>query len=299
MSDYRRPSLFWPLVLIGLGALLLLQNFGLLPTGLWPALTQLWPVIFILLGLDMLVGRRSSAGVAFVVLIGVLIVAGALTWAALRATQLPAGQDQALIQSPQGADHLDVTLSFAAGDLRVSALGASDYVMEGTVHNGPGETAVQTYRVSGGRGRLTLRQDSNPLLLPFLAARNATALWEVRLTTGLPLELEVNTGAGATTLDLAGLDLQRLSLTTGVGQTQVTFPDQALEAGVTTGVGGTLLRLPADTPARITVRSGLANVKVPDRFSRADNVYTTPGLDPASLFLDLEVNAGIGQVTVE
>ena len=49
MYNDRRPGLFWPLILIGLGALLLLQNLGYLPAGLWPALAQLWPVIFILL----------------------------------------------------------------------------------------------------------------------------------------------------------------------------------------------------------------------------------------------------------
>jgi hypothetical protein len=57
--------------------------------------------------------------------------------------------------------------------------------------------------------------------------------------------------------------------------------------------------LPADLPARLTVRSGLANVDVPARLSRSDNVYTTPGFDAQGEFLDIEVSAGIGQVTVE
>jgi hypothetical protein len=260
---------------------------------------QLWPVIFILLGLDMLVGRRSSAGVAFVVIVGALIVAGALLWAALRAGQMPAGQTQALIQSRQGAERLDVRLSFSAGELRVEALGPSDYVMEGDARNGPGESVAQEYQVSNGAGRLGLRQVSSPLLLPFLAARNATALWQVRLTTALPLNLEVSTGAGATTLELAELDLQHLNLTAGVGLTVVAFPAQAAEAEVTTGVGDTVLRLPPALASRITVRSGLANVDVPARFSQNDKVYTTPGFDAESSFLDLDVNAGIGQVTIE
>jgi hypothetical protein len=247
----------------------------------------------------MLVGRRSSTGVAFVVIVGVLVVAGALTWTALRASQMPAGQTQALIQSRQAAERLDVRLTFSAGELRVEPLGASDYVMEGEARNGPGESVSQEYRVSGGTGRLGLRQESSPLLLPFLAARNATALWVVRLTEALPLNLEVSTGAGATTLDLAALDLQRLDLTAGVGQTVVAFPAQAAEAEVSTGVGDTLLRVPPGLAARITVRSGLANVEVPARFSQDDNVYTTPGFDPERDFLDLDVNAGIGRVTIE
>lgn len=299
MSDYRRPSVFWPLVLIGIGALLLLENLGMLPTGLWPALIQLWPVLFILLGLDMLVGRRSPAAVAFVVVAGTLIVAGALLWAALRAQQMPAGEIQPLIQSAQGAERLDVELDFSAGELRVAALGASDHVMEGTARNGPGETAAQDYRVRGGIGRLRLRQLADPLLLPFLAARSATAAWELNLSGELPLRLDVTTGAGSTTLDLAGLRLEHLALRAGVGQTRVIFSSQAAVAQVTTGVGGTVIDLPDDLPARLTVNSGLASVDVPARFSRGDNVYTTPGFDPAGGFLELEVSAGIGEVRVE
>ncbi|MCC6192655.1 MAG: hypothetical protein IT318_26835 [Anaerolineales bacterium] len=299
MSGYRRPSVFWPLVLIAIGALLLLENLGMLPTGLWPALIQLWPVTFILLGLDMLIGRRSSAAVAFVVVAGALIVAGALLWAALRAQHMPTGDVQPLIQSAQGAERLEVALEFSAGELRVGALGASDHVMEGTARNGPGETAAQDYRVRGGIGRLRLRQVTDPLLLPFLAARSVTAAWEVNLSGELPLGLDVTTGAGSTTLDLEGLRLERLTLRAGVGQTRVIFPSEAAEAEVTTGVGGTAIVLPGDLPARLTVNSGLASVDVPARFGRSDNVYTTPGFDPAGGFLELEVSAGIGEVRVE
>ena len=171
MRSDRRPGLFWPLILIGLGALLLLQNLGYLPAGLWAALAQLWPVVFILLGLDLLVGRRSSAGAAAVLVVGALVVIGALTWAALRAQQLPAGAPQTLAQPPQSATSLEVTISFDAGELSLSALGPSASALEGEVTNGPGESADLTYRVdNGGVGRLALDQRGEALLLPFLAA---------------------------------------------------------------------------------------------------------------------------------
>lgn len=297
----RRPGLFWPLILIGLGALLLLQNLGYLPAGLWPALVQLWPVVFILLGLDMLIGRRSSAGVATVIVLGGLVVTGALTWSAIRASQLPAAAPQTLAQGPQGATTLEVEIAFDAGELNLSALGPSANVLEGEVRNGPGESADLTYRVNGASaGRLVVDQRGEALLLPFLAARGATAQWHLRLTPGLPLALEVTSGAGRTTLDLTGLDLTELTLSAGVGETIVTFPGAgALTAVLNTGVGNTTLMLPPDLPARLTVRSGLTNLSVPARFSRSDNVYTTPGFAPDGDYLDLELNAGLGNVTVK
>jgi Domain of unknown function (DUF5668)/N-terminal domain of toast_rack, DUF2154 len=300
MQEFRRPSLFWPLVLISLGALLLLQNIGLLPAGLWAALAQLWPVALILLGLDLLIGRRSSAGAALVIIAGVLLVAGALTWAALRAQQLPLGGDQRLAQTVDGAARANVTINFRAGALRLSALGPSDHLMEATVHNGPGDSVHQDYSVSSGAGRLALEQQANALFVPFLASRGSLAQWDVLLARRLPLALDVNTGAGAATLDLTGLQLTSLSLSTGPGQTDVTFPaGQAAQASLRTGAGATTLNLPGDLALRLTVHSTLTNVSVSSRLARAGPVYTTPGFDPARPFLDLEVNAGLGSVTVK
>jgi len=300
MSYDRRPGLFWPLIIIGLGALLLLQNLGYLPAGLWPALLQLWPVIFILLGLDMLIGRRSSAGVAAVLVLGALVITGALTWSAIRASQLPAGAAQTLAQAPQTAAQLAVEIKFDAGELHIAALGPSANALEGEVSNGPGESAELSYSVDGGLiGQLTVEQRGEALLLPFLSAREASARWNLRLTPGLPLALDVSTGAGRTTLDLSGLNLTTLNLQAGVGETNVTFPSGGGTAVINTGVGNTTLTLPADLPARLTVRSGLTNLSVPARFGRSDNVYTTPGFEPSGAYLDIEINAGLGNVTVK
>lgn len=301
MPFNRRPGFFWPLILIGLGALLLLQNLGYLPAGLWPALLQLWPVLFILLGLDMLIGRRSSAGVAAVLVLGVLVITGALTWSAIRASQLPAGAAQTLSQPPGDATQLVVTINFDAGELNLAALGLSANALEGEASNGPGESAELSYRVDAGQvGQLTVEQRGEALLLPFLSARDASARWNLRLAPNLPLALDVRTGASRTTLDLSGLNLNTLHLQAGVGETNVTFPNGGgVTAVINTGVGNTTLTLPADLPARLTVHSGLTNLSVPARFGRSDNVYTTPGFEPSGAYLDLELNAGLGNVTVK
>ena len=142
-NSYRRPSLFWPVLLIGLGVLFLLQNFGLLPRGMWAALVPLWPVLLIVLGLDMFLGRRSLSGAILVLVLSALIVAASLTWAALRAQALPPGHSQSLIQTFRSAEKVSVKLDFDVGQLNVSTLTGSDYLMEGDVKNGPGEAVEQ------------------------------------------------------------------------------------------------------------------------------------------------------------
>ena len=298
-NSSRRPGLFWPLLLIGLGVLWLLQNFGLLPARMWLALAQLWPVLLILLGLDMLIGRRSTAGAVVVLLLGALVVAGSLTWAALQASRLPAGEAQSVRQSMGDVKQLAVKLDLGVGNLDVSTLVDSGYLMEGEVRDGPGTSTQKSYFIQDGVGRLMLAQKQSPLFAPF-AASNASTRWAIRLYPDKPLALEVNTGVGTANLDLSGLSLTTFDLNTGVGQTRVSFPaGGSVQAKVTSGIGEVILTIPPDLPARITVQSGISRVHLPARFSRAGDVYTSPGFSTDGPHLDLELTAGIGSVTVQ
>jgi len=54
----KRTSLFWPVVLIGAGVILLLRNLGVLQNFDLQTLLRLWPLILVVIGLDLIFGRR-------------------------------------------------------------------------------------------------------------------------------------------------------------------------------------------------------------------------------------------------
>ena len=56
----RKPGLVGPTILIAMGVIFLLNNLGLVSWDIWGTLLQLWPILLIALGLDMLVGRRRA-----------------------------------------------------------------------------------------------------------------------------------------------------------------------------------------------------------------------------------------------
>lgn len=299
MNTHPRPSFFWPLALIGGGVLLLLQNLNLLPVGTLAALAQLWPVFLILLGLDMLIGRRSTWGAALMLLISILVIAGALIWAALRASGQTATGPQPIVQYPYAAENARVTIDFHVGELSLAALGDSLNLMEGEVRNGPGETLKQDYAVAENVGRLTLIQQTSAVLVPFLGGQTTPTLWTIRLSPKFPLTLAVDTGVGSASLDLSQLLLTDLTLDTGVGQTAVIFPDRgAMRANVSTGVGDVTLTIPEGLPTRITVDAGLTSLNIPARLAQSGDVYTTANFSTAGDYLELRLEAGVGSVTV-
>ena len=81
-SGYRpHRSLLWPILLIGIGLLWLLNSLGTIAAISLPYLFHLWPLLLIFLGLDVLLGRRSHLvgavlGVVAVVVLVTVAIAG-------------------------------------------------------------------------------------------------------------------------------------------------------------------------------------------------------------------------------
>jgi hypothetical protein len=301
VSRFHRPNLFWPLILIGLGLILLLQTLDLLPPGLWPALVSLWPALLIVLGLDMLIGRASWRRALLVPALGVLVVAAVLAASAVRANLAPAAMPQALSQPLLDAQTAQINLDVSAAELNLSALAQPSNLMEGEAVLGAGQSVEQHYSSLAGEGQLDLAQRQDMRLMPFVAWRNAgSARWDVQLTSAIPLGLGVHTGLGRAHLDLAELKLLRLNLQTGLGPTFVIFPPRgSLRATVSTGLGAVVLTIPVDLPTRLTVSPGLVAVQIPSRFARAGQVYTANNYGAGSGdYLDLTLNAGLGSVTI-
>ncbi|MCL0038665.1 DUF5668 domain-containing protein [Dehalococcoidia bacterium] len=63
MSETKSPRKhhisIWGIILVFVGVVLLLQNFNILPWGLWAMLWRFWPVILIIIGLNIVVGRHK------------------------------------------------------------------------------------------------------------------------------------------------------------------------------------------------------------------------------------------------
>jgi hypothetical protein len=263
----RRSGLFWGIIILLVGLLLLLSNLGIIAVNVWGAV---WAVVLIALGVGILYGILVGPGAA---------------------------ESEEVTIPLEGAASARVRIKHGAGRLRVSAGAAPDALVEGTFSSG------LDYRSRRSGDELDV--DMSPGGFPFFMAPwnwGCEGLgWTVSLNGAIPLDLAFETGAGEASLDLSELRVTNLRLQTGASSVHVTLPARAghTQVHVEAGVASVSLRVPLDVAAQVRFEGGLASVDVDrNRFPREGGVYRSPDYETAENKVDIEVRAGVGSFDI-
>lgn len=293
----RRGGIVGPLILIGLGVLFLLNNLGVVSWNVWLALWQLWPLLLIAIGLDILIGRRSLVGSLVVVVVTLLLFAGGVWYLS---AQSPGGAltPTAITQPVDKADQGDIRIDVGLGKLELGATTSPDILLEGTIELRPGERLQESRTEEDGKVIYSLSTVGTSRI-PMLGSASQP-LWDLRLNDEIPLKLDVNAGMGTADLKLARLNLIRLDVNAGVGDVTVTLPRHGrFSARIDGGVGRLTVLIPATMAARVEADTGIGGIQVDNAFTESeDNVYTTRNYGQIDDQVDVEISGGVGQITV-
>ena len=265
----RSNSLFWGVILVLGGGLLLLSNLGLLGNiNVWG---MLWPLFLIALGISALWGtffRRAPQ---------------------LEHANIPLeGANRARVRLNHGAGRLQIGSGAGAGDLAEGDFGGG--LDLDTSHEGD---------------LLDVRMRMPSQVFPIFSWPGWTpgALdWSIRLNPALPLSLDLEAGTNDARIDLSDLKVTDLRLKSGASATDLTLPSNAgtTRARIESGVASVTIRLPAGVAARIRTRGGLSSIHVDgSRFPRNGDMYQSEDYDTAVNKAELEVEMGVGSVTIQ
>jgi predicted membrane protein len=292
---FRRNEIVGPVFMIGLGAILLMSNLGILIWDAWETLWRLWPLLIIAIGLEVMVGRRSlwisllSVIFIFAVLFGVLWLSdvgiGTLDGQ-------PLAEDE--IGQPLGeATRAEIVLAPAVGDLSVEALPSGNQLIAGTLRLGNMQQAWDDYDLDGETVVYTLR--SRNVVPVFGDAWD----WDLGLISTVPIDLDTSMGAGDMVLDLLDLNLSALDVSQGVGKIELTLPSKgAFDAQVNQAIGSIVLHVPDNVGLRLDVSKAISSLDVPDGFQQRGGYYYAPGYETADERVTLEVSQAIGSIDV-
>jgi len=265
----RRGSIFWGSIIVLLGVVLLIDQLvpGFNAWGIF------WPLLLILMGVWFLVGRNLVGASSHLVSEQVVVPLADIR--------------QARIRLQHGAGRLDVNAAAAPGTL-----------LSGSFSGG----VEQNLERSAESARLSLRARGDTFFAgwPF-ASMQGGLQWNISLSREIPLQLELETGASESRLDLQELRVSELTIKTGASSSTITLPGNAGQTRVVvqSGAASVDLFVPQGVAGRIRVQSGLAGIHIdPNRFPPAASGYETPGYENAANKVDISVETGVGSVTV-
>ena len=263
----RRSNVFWAIILLTIGTLLLLNNFNIINVG-W---NIIWPVVLILIGLWVLVGRYLGGESAL----------------ETESVTVPLGETaKAKLTFEHGAGRLDIKPGASPANL-----------VEGTFRGGV-ERQINT---SGGLTTATFQAAFVDWMNPGNWGPQGRD-WEIRLSDQVPLEITFKGGASENRLNLEPLNVTDLKISTGASSTVVTMPAKAeyTKVDIDSGAASLDIIIPQGVAARIKIDSGVAGIDVDQsRFPRSGGEYASPDYAEAARKLDIKIDTGVGSVSIK
>jgi hypothetical protein len=334
MEDNRRfsyRSLFWPILLIGIGAIWLLANMEMIPRNSWWTLLRFWPIFLIAIGLDLIFGRRSAllGGIIGAGLVGIAIL---ILLAAPSLNLLPSVEviTERFSEPIGAATSANVELDLSVGRNTISALSTSTNLIEVEVtHFGNVSFDVD------GETKKTIRLRSRAIDFGFnfidFFDEERELSWEIALSPDVPLYLDVQGGVGDSTIDVSDLLITGMKVDSGVGNMDLSFPAMEdsysvdieigvgdveitimtgtqIDLDVSGGVGNLTINVPSDAAVHVDAETGVGSIRLSSAFKRIsgdddqivgeEGVWETSGFAEADQQITITFEGGVGDLTV-
>ena len=294
----RNRSYFWPAILILTGVIALVAETGAISGGSLLRLADLWPVVLIVIGLELMNRRvlqnpRRDLATALIIL---LAAGGAVVYVAVRGP---------VSDSTQTMDTSDAVGSLNQATLDVDA-GAATMTVEGSNSLGP-----DLYRAhieySGRKPAVSLDRSTGYLRIfknndfAFFASRRFVL--DVQLNSAVLWNISANTGASNDTLKLSAVKVGSITLNAGASRTDITLGRPTGVVPISVDGGAITLRLhrPSGSEAFVHVSGGAVTLNADGRqlHGVGEESWQSAGYDGAADAYHVEISGGASTVTVD
>lgn len=258
----KRDNIFWGVALILLGTLFFLQQQGIIRN----VFTYIWPLALILVG----------------------------GWMVLTVYWKPEASTEKFDIALQNARSVRYKFSHGAGQFEIKGGAPAGKALVGSSAAGMNENT----QLDGDR--LEVRIEAGASFIPFVGPSDG--VWRFQLTQEVPVTISVETGASQLDMDLTNVLASQIRLQTGASSTNVTLPARGASIlDLSAGAASIDIRVPDGVSARVRIKEGLTSMNVDtSRFPQLDSrMYQSPDFDTASNRAEINVEAGLGSITVK
>jgi hypothetical protein len=193
----------------------------------------------------------------------------------------------------EGVEEVAVNLRMGAGEMTIGS--GSEMLMEADfAYNVSDWEPTIDYSVSGDQGTLFIEQPE----VERLGINNYIYEWNLRFNPDVLLDMDINLGAGRSSLDFSQLTVTNLQLQMGAGEVEIDLTGDRqndLVGSIRGGVGRLTVLLPEDVGVFVSVRGGIGSVDT-GTLRQTENGYVNEAMGDSETTITLDIEGGVGEI---
>ncbi len=203
-----------------------------------------------------------------------------------------------------GANSGDIRITLSAGELTLQGGASNDQLMETKVFSRAAEMMpVFTQMVNNSQKTVVMTEPVHEKkgVFPLHPQNDWANNWDIHLNEKVPLNVNLDIGAGHTRLVLGSLNMSSLIINSGAGDSEIDlsmYQNGPFLAEIHNGVGELTLKIPRNSNTRIIVHHGVGDI-TSNGLVQNDETYTTAGFSPALPVNEIAVRQGVGSIQLE
>jgi hypothetical protein len=277
--------------LLAVGVIWFLVNTGLLESVSAREMLRFWPLLLVLWGLIIILGKSDGTPGCLVPLIIILLVFGGFISVFVPTYRTaPENSYPVRVESVPGTDALALDIIHYAGEFTLSSHSGSTY-LEGNIRST--ERPEVKHSASSGKAEISIHEPSGQW--PY---RNRFSHWSLTLPEQLPAEVVFRTGAAQAEFDLSRLHVTELRIQMGAGELTIKLGSNDTRISIDGGAGSINFLVPEDTGVRLTTTGGLLSVEGENArvFSVGERRYESRDMADKEAVAEIKITAGAGSV---
>ncbi len=292
---YRYRGLIWPAALILLGGVALLVNTNLISADRLYRLGDLWPLLLIVIGLELLVTRMPiSANVSAVAAVLILLVAlgGSIAYVAA-GPKVPVGT-QTIDRSASAGKLAQASLEVDVGAATINVRGAElngDLFRAHIEYTGP----PPDVSVDHSSGTVNISQNNS-----FHLFGSQRFVLNLQVSSSVQWAMTVHSGASADSYLLTSVKLTSLEVDTGASREEIALGTPSGSVPVTINGGALTVHLhrPSGVAAQVNVSGGAVNLDFDGRHHSAVGTVSDSSSSASDMF-NVQIDGGACTVTMD
>lgn len=278
------------------GILWLLMNFGILSWSILDAAFQLWPLIFVVIGISLIFSNNTivRTGAWLVFLAAIILYGTFVPGNAGRNTADPNLQSNIAVEKPTETQNGLLKLGLGGANLEIGStstnLISGEFSDRDIEHSVKYENGNETAVVEIDKKRVTV-----------INRESISGNCQLSLNDSVLWDMEMKTGAIRGDMDLSGLKVRNLDIDVGAAKLDLTLGSgyPATYVKMDAGASSIDVNVPAESGVKVKLDGALNGTNLGELgWSKQGDWYVSPNYDSASSKIDMDIDMGVGSFKV-